>query len=148
MKTATKTTPNESGIFPCGNKILVKPDAIEEKTRGGIIIPKNSKDKYQQMVAYGYVVAVGPDYCIHSVQDIEMLVDDELCLVERRTNRYKEEFAQPGDRISFAIHSGRNTIGEDGELYVQMNDSDITALVTKGVTATSLEAREPFGANE
>ena len=144
MKTATKTTPNESGIFPCGNHVLVKPDAIEEKTKGGIIIPEKERERYQMSVAYGYVVALGADCFIHSVEIRDRWNGTAWQRTERKTIRYSEDFAQPGDRISFAIHSGRNYIGEDGELYVQMNDTDITARVTEKVTATSLEAREPF----
>ena len=144
MKTVTKTTPNESGIFPCGNRVLVKPDAIEEKTQKGIIIPDAVRERHQMSVAYGYVVALGADCFIHSVEIRDRWNGTAWQRIERKTIRYSEDFAQPGDRISFAIHSGRNYIGEDGELYVQMNDTDITARVTEKVTATSLEAREPF----
>ena len=139
-----KMIPNESGIFPCGNHVLVKPDAIEEKTKDGIIIPESVRERHQLSVAYGYVIAVGPDAFTHSVEETHRLIDSRWVPIGRKTIRYAEDFAQPGDRISFAIHSGRNYIGEDGEHYVQMNDTDITARVTDKVTATSLEAREPF----
>ncbi len=136
---------NKSGIFPCGNHVLVKPDIIEEKTKGGIIIPEQERDKYQFSVAYGYVVALGPDCFIHSVTIKESKkAEGGWDEIERTTIKYSEPFAKVGDRISFAIHSGRNYVGEDGEKYVQMNDTDITALVTKRVTATSLEARVAF----
>jgi len=136
---------NKSGIFPCGNHVLVKPDIIEEKTKGGIIIPEQERDKYQFSVAYGYVVALGPDCFIHTVEETEKYIgNDRWVPIERKVIKYSEPFAKVGDRISFAIHSGRNYVGEDGEKYVQMNDTDITALVTKRVTATSLEARVAF----
>ena len=148
MKTATKTIPNESGIFPCGNHVLVKPDAIEEKTKGGIIIPDKDRERHQKGVSYGYVVALGPDCFKHSVEIRDRWNGTDWQRIERRTIRYSADFAQPGDRINFAIYSGRYYIGEDGEDYIQINDTDITARVTEKVTATSLEAREPFGANE
>ena len=50
---------------------------------------------------------------------------------------------QEGDRIAFASHSGRYYVGSDGEEYRMMNDTDSTARVAEGVTATSLEARRP-----
>ena len=141
MKTAI---PNKSGIFPCGNHVLVKPDAIEEKTKGGIVIPEEARKQHKFSVAYGYVVALGPDCFTHSVEETDRWIDSGWRPAERKTTKYSEPFAQPGDRISFAIHSGRNYVGEDGEEYVQMNDTDITPRVTEGVTATSLEAREPL----
>ena len=134
---------NESGIYPCGNHILVKPDVIPEKTEGGIIVPPSEREKHKQMVAYGYVIALGPDCFIHSVETTERLIDNQLRLVERRVTQYSKPFAAIGDRISFAVHSGRYYMGIDGEEYRMMNDTDITALVAEGVTATSLEARRP-----
>ena len=134
---------NESGIYPCGNHILVKPDVIPEKTEGGIIVPPSEREKHKQMVAYGYVIALGPDCFIHSVETTERLIDNQLRLVERRVTQYSKPFATMGDRISFAVHSGRYDMGIDGEEYRMMNDTDITALVAEGVTATSLEARRP-----
>ena len=134
---------NKSGIYPCGNHILVKPDVIPEKTEGGIIVPPSEREKHKQMVAYGYVIALGPDCFIHSVETMERFINDQLRLVERRVVQYSKPFAAVGDRISFAVHSGRYYMGIDGEEYRMMNDTDITALVAEGVTATSLEARRP-----
>ena len=91
-------------------------------------------------VSYGQVIAVGPDAFIHSVT--ERFIGGNWKPVERI--RYAEDFAAVGDRICYAIHSGRNYVGEDGEHYVQINDTDITARVNDGVTATHLEARAPF----
>ena len=144
-KKETKTNLNKSGIFPCGNHILVKPDVIEEKSKGGIIIPEEVKKRYQVSVSYGHVIAVGPDAFTHSVHIKQRnMGNGKLREVERTTIRYLEDFASPGDRICYALHSGRNYVGEDGEHYVQINDTDITARVTDGVTATHLEARKPL----
>ncbi len=141
MKTANL---NKSGIFPCGNHILVKADTIEEKTEGGIVLPQSVKEKHQYSVAYGYLVAVGPDAFTHSVELTERWTDNGWKLHEKKTTKYSQIFAEPGDRISFAIHSGREYFGEDGEEYKVMNDTDITSIVTEGVTATSIEARKPM----
>ena len=56
MKESTKKDLNRSGIFPCGNHVLVKPDVIEEKSRGGIIIPPSELERYQLSVSYGQVL--------------------------------------------------------------------------------------------
>jgi len=144
MKTATQKDLNKSGIFPCGNHILVKADVIEEFTEGGILLPEIVTDVHQHSVAYGHLIAVGPDAFTHSVEVTERYIDDRWKPVERKVIKYSTPFAEVGDRISFAIYSGRNYFGEDGEEYKVMNDTDITSIVTEGVTATSIEARKPM----
>lgn len=42
-------------IRPLGDRVVVKPDSREEKTRSGIIIPDTAKEKPQE----GTVIAVG-----------------------------------------------------------------------------------------
>jgi co-chaperonin GroES (HSP10) len=66
---------------------------------------------------------------------------------ETRTRGYREPFAEPGDRIAFAIYAGLESTGEDGEKYKVINDTDITAKVSEHVTQTSIEARKPFSAD-
>ena len=44
-------------VKPLGDRVLVKPDAGETKTAGGIIIPDTAQEKTQR----GVVVAVGDD---------------------------------------------------------------------------------------
>lgn len=44
-------------VKPLGDRVLVKPDAVETKTAGGIIIPDTAQEKTQR----GIVVAVGDD---------------------------------------------------------------------------------------
>ncbi|UTC66282.1 MULTISPECIES: co-chaperone GroES [unclassified Treponema] len=44
-------------VKPLGDRVLVKPDAVETKTAGGIIIPDTAQEKTQR----GVVVAVGDD---------------------------------------------------------------------------------------
>ena len=44
-------------VKPLGDRVLVKPDAVETKTAGGIIIHDTAQEKTQR----GVVVAVGDD---------------------------------------------------------------------------------------
>ena len=44
-------------VRPLGERVLVKPDAVETKTASGIIIPDTAQEKTQQ----GVVVAIGDD---------------------------------------------------------------------------------------
>ena len=135
---------NKSGIEPCGSKVLVKPDSLEEMTKGGIILPPNVKTRHEMAACYGYVIAVAPDCFRHTVSVTERLIDGEWKEVERTVVGYAEPFAKPGDRIAFAPHSGAVNTGEDGEEYWLIHDEDITARVSEKVTQTSIESRKPF----
>jgi len=44
------------GLKPIGDRIIVRREAAEEKTRGGILLPDTAKNKPQR----GEVLAVGP----------------------------------------------------------------------------------------
>lgn len=46
-------------IVPCGHRVLVKIDEVEEKTAGGIVIPKNVAAKEEEAGIFGTIVAVG-----------------------------------------------------------------------------------------
>ncbi len=133
---------NKSGIEPCGSKVLVKPDSLEEMTKGGIILPPDVKSRHEMAACYGYVIAVGPDAVTHVVQ---RTMNTDGSLKELSVRGYAEPFAKPGDRIAFAPHSGAVNTGEDGEEYWLIHDEDITAKVSEKVTQTSIEARKPFG---
>jgi chaperonin GroES len=137
---------NKSGIEPCGNKVLVKPDSLEEFTDGGIYLPEQVKERHELSACYGYVVAVGPDCFKHTVSTVERLIEGSWKIVERTTVGYSGEWARPGDRIAFAIYAGLESTGEDGEKYKTINDEDITARVSSHVTQTSIEPRKPFSA--
>nr|ABK24126.1 unknown [Picea sitchensis] len=55
VKAATTVAPKFTTIKPLGDRVLVKIQAIEEKSRGGILLPDTTQDKPQG----GEVVAVG-----------------------------------------------------------------------------------------
>jgi len=133
---------NKSGIFPKGDRILVKPDKIEEKTEGGIIIPESELEKHQLAHITGVLVDVGPDAWCHTVKTVNRVVDGEMRVVEKTTTGYSEPFAAVGERVSFARHSGLPTIGADGEEYRILNDTDVTATLSDDVDLTQFRKRE------
>ncbi len=51
---------NESGLIVTGDKVLVKPWKVEEKTAGGIILAESTKEKEQMAQQIGQLVAIGP----------------------------------------------------------------------------------------
>ena len=91
---------------PIGDRVLVKRVQEEEKTKGGIIIPDNAKEKPQE----GEVVAVGPG------------ARDE-----------DGEFIKPelnvGDRILFGKWSG-SEVKIDGEDLIIMKESDVLGVLS------------------
>ena len=128
---------NDSGIHPCGDRVLIKPDEIEEKTEGGIIIPGTVSELHAMAQSIGTFVAAGPDAYLDSV-----IRNSEGRVVERRG--FSQSFAKPGDRVAFAKYGGLQVNGKDGESYRLMNDVDVTAVVEPGVNFTDLKSRESF----
>jgi chaperonin GroES len=137
---------NKSGIFPSGNRVVVKPDEIEKKTESGIYIPDQVAEKHAMAQATGVLVATGPDAFFHKVEYVERLIDNDFKTVERRISGYSEAFANIGDRIAFAKYGGLDVEGEDGNKYRILNDEDITARVNENVSFTDIKSRSPFGA--
>jgi co-chaperonin GroES (HSP10) len=137
---------NNSGIYPSGDRVVVLPDAIQETVEESTIyIPDAVRDKYMNAQSTGILIAVGPDAWQHSTEVIEQLVDGVWKPVERRTKGYAGPFAKVGDRVAFAKYGGLQVEGEDGVNYRILNDEDITAKVSDGVSFTELKARKMVG---
>lgn len=100
---------NTSGIHPVDLRVLVKPDPVEEVTKGGIIIADVTKDKQKFAGTKATLVAIGCNAFL------------EWGDAARKPT--------PGDRVHFAQYSGSWITGEDGEAYVLMNDKDLTSIV-------------------
>lgn len=100
---------NLSGIQPTEFKVLVKPDRVEEKTKGGIIIPDIERDREQFAATKGTLVAVSP--MAFKFQDWPPIAAKP----------------RPGDRVVFPRYVGFAMKGDDGEDYWLLNDRDIVA---------------------
>ena len=92
-------------VKPLADRILVKPLEAEEKTKGGIIIPDNAKEKPQK----GEVVAVGPGKIADNGQKIAM----EL---------------KKGDKVLYGKYSGTEVTVDDQE-YLIVKESDVLAVI-------------------
>lgn len=91
---------SELKIKPLADRVIIKPQEAEEKTKSGIIIPDSAKEKPQK----GTVVAVGPG-----------TKDDKM---EVKVN----------DVVLYGKYSGTEiTIDKDD--YLIMKQSDILAIV-------------------
>jgi chaperonin GroES len=85
---------------PINDRVVVKPAAAEEKTKGGIIIPDTAKEKPQR----GEVVAVGPGK------------DGNLMTV------------QVGDTVLYGKYSGQE-LHYNGQDYLIMREDDILVVL-------------------
>jgi chaperonin GroES len=95
---------------PCGNKILVQMDKIEEKSAGGIIMPSRKVEREEMSQMVGTLVAVGN--CAWGDQP--------------------HPWAKPGDRVKFAKYAGfLHDDDGDGHSYRVMHDLDIVMVLPK-----------------
>lgn len=99
---------NESGIYPVEYKVLVKPEEVEEKTKGGIILPETAREKEKYNVVRGILVAVAPN----AFTDPEWL-----------------DPPKTGDRILYDRFAGSTVKGKDGKDYRLINDKEIGAVI-------------------
>ena len=90
----------EVKVKPLADRVLIEPQAAEEKTASGIIIPDTAKEKPQK----GIVIAIGPG------------TEDEKMEVKK------------GDTVLYGKYSGTElTIA--GKDYLIMKQSEILAIV-------------------
>jgi chaperonin GroES len=105
-------TMNGSGIKPVGYNVLVKPDEVEKKTKGGIILPetKLEKDEFGRME--GTLVAASPMAFANSDWPAS------------------EPKPQVGNRVIFSRYAGSEVTGKDGSKYWLMKDESIVGVMT------------------
>jgi chaperonin GroES len=101
---------NPSGIVPMDLRILVRPDTVEEKSKGGIIIPESAQEKEKYAQCKATVVAIG-----------------ENAFEEAASRSPAFVKPQPGTRVLIAKYGGVLLKGNDGVEYRIMNDEDIIA---------------------
>lgn len=99
-------------IKPCGYQVLVRMQPARERTKGGIIIPDDSKDAVEAKSARGQVVAMGPDAYTGNHQDgSPRFPNGPYCKVGDwvEWNRYQERRIHIGpDREEYAfVHDDR-----------------------------------------
>ena len=125
---------NKSGIYPLGDRVLIKPVEVEKTSPGGIIIV-DPDERHAMAQSIGVVVAVGPDCWIDHV---------ERSQEGSKIVGFTGPFAKPGDRVCFAKYGGLQVPGKDGHPYRIMNDVDITARVDEEVDFTDWKPRTAF----
>ena len=101
----SKAAPAAPKIRPLGEKVLIKRLEAEEKTKGGILLPDNAKEKPQK----GTVLAVG---------DGKLLKDG---------TRAPFQVAK-GDKVLFSSYAGTEVKVGNEELML-MDEADILAVL-------------------
>jgi len=94
-------------FLPLHDRVLVRRIDGEEKTKGGLIIPDNAKEK----PAEGEIIACGPGARKDTGELIEMSV-------------------KPGDHVLFGKWSGTEVMIDNEELMI-MKESDILGIIAK-----------------
>jgi chaperonin GroES len=98
-----------TGLWPLGDRVVIKPLAREEVTRGGIVLPDTATEKPQQ----GEVLAVGPGRVLDNG--------------DRVTLDLKE-----GDRVLFAKYAGTEFKHDGDELLILSEKDVLGILVSNG----------------
>lgn len=101
---------NDSGLRPIEYNVVVKPDPVEEKTAGGIIIPINKTERDKLAIDEGTLVAVSP----HAFSYADWPEG--------------EEPPKPGARVMFARYAG-SLHERNGVEYRILKDKDLVAVV-------------------
>ena len=93
-------------IRPIGDRIAVKPVAVDEKTKSGIVLPGSAQEKPHQ----GEVVAVGSGY------------------VSQATGQRIPLEVKVGDKVVYGKHAGID-VKFDGEELILLTENDILVVL-------------------
>lgn len=91
--------------------MLIKLDAVEEKTKGGIYIPDELRDRQGLAQASGCLIAKGP---LAFIYDVDNPIIPEI-----------------GERVAFPKYSGLEQKGRDGVDYRLLKDGDLQAILAE-----------------
>lgn len=104
---------NNHGINPKGARVLVLPEAVENRTKSGIYTSTVSQDMALELAQVdGVVIALG-NTCYHD---------------------QPEPWCKVGDRVIFGKYSGIIREGNDGKKYRIINDLDVVGTLDNGDT--------------
>lgn len=100
----------DPGIVPCEFNVLIAPEEVEEKTKGGIILPDTTKEVDQLAAMRGRLVAVAP-------------------MAGASIWPEGEGRPKPGDAVYFAKYAGILVKGRDDRDYRACKDKDLIAVI-------------------
>ncbi len=92
-------------LRPLGNRVIVKPEVVHEKTKGGIYLPDTASKEKPQM---GVVIAVGTGRVLENGQKVPMEV-------------------KKNDKVIFSKYAGTEIKIDEVE-HLILTESDILAI--------------------
>lgn len=106
-------------VAPVGHRVIVKPDPVEVKSKGGIVIAYKDKQREQASAQKGTVVAVGDMAWKNSLYGYGIEGWKPWCKV--------------GDRVFFARYAGKTFRDDDDpeDIFTVMNDEDIQCVIVE-----------------
>ncbi|MEN8121537.1 MAG: co-chaperone GroES family protein [Bacteroidota bacterium] len=108
-------------IIVVGDKVLIKPKTLSEKTKSGLFLPPGVQQK--EKLYSGYVIKVGPGYPIPAIQDYDEAWKDKSDNV-----KYVPLQPQVGDLAVYLQQSAYEIIFKE-EKYLIVSHSAILMLV-------------------
>ena len=107
--------------IPMNWKILIQPNEIKAKTKGGILLPDKVKENEQILTAHGTVCAMG-----------------ELAYRDRDTGQSWRMTRLPkvGDQVTYGKYAGQKLI-INGVKFLLLNDDEITSILPDSVEVTA-----------
>lgn len=103
---------NSSGILPTEFKVLIEPKAVEEVTKGGIILATSTAESEKYATIEGTIIAMS-----------------HLAFTYATPEEWGDQKPHAGQRVIFAKYAGVRTKGRDGKEYLLVNDKDVVAIV-------------------
>jgi co-chaperonin GroES (HSP10) len=103
---------NTSGIVPTEFKVLILPKEVEEVTKGGIILAKQTTETEKYATIEGEIIAMS-----------------HLAFTYATADEWGNNKPRPGQRVIFAKYAGVRHKAKDGKEYLLVNDKDIVATV-------------------
>jgi len=107
---------NTSGISPQAYNVLVLPREVEAKTKGGLLLPDDTKEREQFAQTEGELVAASPMAFGFSEWPADMA----------------NLKPQIGERVFFSRYQATKIKGADGREYWLMKDEAIAGVMRNG----------------
>lgn len=105
---------------PMGWKVLVKPNEVKKKTKGGIILSNTSQENEEYLTAHGHILAMG-----------------DLAYRDRDSGQsWKGSWPSVGNRVTYGKYAGQKLV-INGVKLLLLNDDEVTSILPDGASITS-----------
>jgi len=105
---------------PVEYKVLIQPDDVMERSKGGIIIPPAIQAMEKNAMCKGVVVMVS---------DTAFTFNDSSCLTYEDVCEKYPGTPRVGDHVLFGKYAGGKWMGDDSVEYRIVNDKDVLAVI-------------------